>query len=256
MRVADFFRRDTEELAGWLRLKLVARGSHLANIDRWPTREDFLTSNASRAMSTEVCIHIANLLYLASYLCRDILYLRGLTCAGLGFGIVFFCSRTQAMFTPAAWMGVFLVVNLVQIGRILRERWARRLSPEQAEVKRLLLERLSAPNCSMCLRSRFATATGAVLLECSAEIELGEEEELLRDLALERLSDEELMHLIIRRFWPSLERLSRAWLRSAVRPRRATMAVEFPTIFLPVEKNHRQESLCHDGRKLYATIAE
>ena len=159
-------------------------------------------------MSTEACIHIANLLYLASYLCRDILYLRALTCAGLGFGIVFFCSRTQAMFTPAAWMGVFFVVNLVQIARILRERRARQLSPEQIEAKRLLLQRLSREDLlniltkSICDSDRCAT-----LLERSQEIELDEEQQLLRNMAFERLSSEELMNLLIRRFWPTLRRL-------------------------------------------------
>jgi len=36
----------------------------------------------------ELCIHCANLLYLASFLARDMLWLRVLTCLGLLFAIV------------------------------------------------------------------------------------------------------------------------------------------------------------------------
>jgi hypothetical protein len=155
-------------------------------------------------MSTDVCIHVANVLYLASYLCRDILWLRVLTCAGLGFGIAFFCSRTEAMFTPAAWMGVFLVVNLIQIGFILRERQAMRLSPEQIEAGRALLERLGRQDMLNVLTKSVCEGDRSLaLLEPDDALELTSEQRIMRDLAFDRLSDQELMNLIIRRFWRS-----------------------------------------------------
>lgn len=158
-------------------------------------------------MSSDVCIHVANVLYLASYLCRDILWLRVLTCAGLGFGIAFFCSQTEAMFTPAAWMGVFLVVNLIQIGFILRERQAMRLSPEQIEASKVLLQRLTREDMLNVLTKSVCEGDRSLaLLESGDEMELTPEQTVMRNLAFNRLSDQELMNLIIRRFWRSRKR--------------------------------------------------
>lgn len=158
-------------------------------------------------MSTDVCIHVANVLYLASYLCRDILWLRVLTCAGLAFGIVFFCAQTEAMFTPAAWMGVFLVVNLIQIAFVLRERHAMRLSPEQVEAGRVLLERLTREDMLNVLTKSVCEGNRSLaLLEPDEDLELTPEQELMRNLAFNRLSDQELMNLIIRRFWKAQKR--------------------------------------------------
>lgn len=163
-------------------------------------------------MSVDVCIHIANLLYLASYLCRDILWLRALTCAGLAFGIVFFCSQTEAMFTPAAWMGVFLVVNLVQIAFVIRERQAMQLSPEQNEASRVWLQRLSREGMlNVLTKSLCEGDRSLLLLKQSDAIELSAEQQLVRDLAFARLSDQELINLIIRQFWPSLGGRKRGW---------------------------------------------
>jgi hypothetical protein len=70
----------------------------------------------------ELCIHAANLLYLASFLGRDVLTLRALTCAGLALGLVFFTCRPEPLYGPAFWHVTFLVINAVQIARIVRER--------------------------------------------------------------------------------------------------------------------------------------
>jgi hypothetical protein len=70
----------------------------------------------------ELCIHAANLLYLASFLGRDVLTLRALTCAGLALGLVFFTCRPEPLYGPAFWHVAFLIINGVQIGRIVRER--------------------------------------------------------------------------------------------------------------------------------------
>ena len=165
-------------------------------------------------MPLDYCIHIANLFYLASFLCRDILWLRLLTCAGLVFGIIFFCAQTEAMFTPAAWMAVFLGVNLFQIGRILRERDAMQLSPEQTEVGRLLLQRLSRQELlNLLTKSLWDSDRSSSLLEQTGRIELNQEQQFVRDVAFDRLSDQELMNLIIRRFWRSLRRRDARWLK-------------------------------------------
>ena len=70
----------------------------------------------------ELCIHAANLLYLASFLGRDVLTLRALTCAGLALGLIFFTCRPEPLYGPAFWHVAFLVINAIQIARIVRER--------------------------------------------------------------------------------------------------------------------------------------
>lgn len=168
-------------------------------------------------MSVESCIHIANLFYLGSYLCRDILWLRVLTCCGLVFGIVFFCTQSQAMFAPASWMGVFLVVNLVQIARISRERKNLRLTPRQARVSSMMLERLSRNDLlNILTKSICEGRSESDLLERRNEIELNPEQQIVRNLAFDRLSDGELVNLIVRRFWRSIGRRKTRWFRRAL----------------------------------------
>ncbi len=65
-------------------------------------------------------LHIANILYLASYSVRDILWLRVLTvlamlCMG---GCYWMCGELSAL----GWQGIFLLINLVQIGLLIYER--------------------------------------------------------------------------------------------------------------------------------------
>src|SRR3954447_8637030 len=82
----------------------------------------------------ELCLHLANLFYLASFLGRDMLWLRALTCVGLGLGIVFFGCQATPMYGPMAWHIVFLVINGMQIRRLVQERRRLCLTEEQRRV--------------------------------------------------------------------------------------------------------------------------
>lgn len=174
-------------------------------------------------MTADHCIHIANLFYLGSYLCRDILWLRVLTCAGLVFGIVFFCCQAEAMFAPASWMLLFLVVNCAQIIRTVRDRNDTRLNAAQQEIADLLQCRLSRQDLlNVLTKSMCQSLRGAHLLERTDKIELNREERIVRDTAFDRLSDQELVNLIVRRFWPSIRRRRTGWFR--LRRRRTQLA--------------------------------
>ncbi len=81
----------------------------------------------------EDMVHVANVLYLISYLVRDILWLRVLTIfAGLSL-LPFYCHCSDhILWAPIGWNALFISVNLIQIGILLRERRPRRLDgPEQ-----------------------------------------------------------------------------------------------------------------------------
>ncbi len=73
-------------------------------------------------------IHVANVLYLASYLVRDIFWLRILTVVAMLclFPYYFSCSDNP-LWEPIAWNGLFLAVNLFQIFLLVKERWPREL---------------------------------------------------------------------------------------------------------------------------------
>lgn len=78
-------------------------------------------------------VHVANVLYLCSYLVRDMLWLRVLTVvAGLSLLPFYGSCSDHVLWAPIAWNLVFMAVNLVQIGILLRERRPQFLiGPEQ-----------------------------------------------------------------------------------------------------------------------------
>jgi len=80
-------------------------------------------------------VHVANGLYLCSYLVRDILWLRLLTIlAGLSL-VPFYCQCSDhILWAPIAWNMLFITVNLVQIGILVRERRPRRLAGAEQEL--------------------------------------------------------------------------------------------------------------------------
>ena len=155
----------------------------------------------------ELCIHIANVFYLLSFLGRDMLWLRALTCAGLVLGIIFFTCQTTPLYGPTVWHVVFLVINGVQIVRLIEERRQLRLSVEQAQLGDAAFHDLS--------RDEMLTLLTHVTYENPARIQdiprlcdqsLNADERVLRDLAFSRLSRNELMNLLTRRMWNSLRR--------------------------------------------------
>jgi Popeye protein conserved region len=155
----------------------------------------------------EVCIHIANGFYLMSFLVRDMLPLRLLTCAGLVLGIAFFTCRATPLYGPTLWHVVFLLINGVQIRRLVRERRQLRLTAEQ--------ERFSAAAFGDLSREELLTLLTHVLHEEPARLReigpishrpLSEDERVLRDVALGHLTRAELVNLLTRRFWNSVKR--------------------------------------------------
>ncbi len=78
-------------------------------------------------------VHVANVLYLCSYLVRDILWLRVLSvAAGLSLMPYYCRCGDHPLWAPITWNALFAFVNLVQIAILVAERWPRRLpAPER-----------------------------------------------------------------------------------------------------------------------------
>jgi CRP-like cAMP-binding protein len=80
-----------------------------------------------------VLIHVANVLYLGSYLVKDILWLRVLTVVAGGVLLGYYALLPEPLWAAITWNCVFLAINLRQIQVLLLERRPVRLTaPELA----------------------------------------------------------------------------------------------------------------------------
>ncbi len=70
----------------------------------------------------EYFINSANVLYLFSYLVRDILWLRIITVVAASTLVPYFYFRPEPMMTPIYWNLLFILLNIVCISRLLIER--------------------------------------------------------------------------------------------------------------------------------------
>ena len=166
----------------------------------------------------EVCIHVANVFYLASFLGRDMLWLRTLTCCGLVLGIVFFTCQPRPLYGPVVWHIAFLFINCVMIRRLLLERRQLSLTPEQEKAAEAAFSHLSREELLTVLtRVMHATPRRLRDLRRAASSELTEEERALQAIALSRLSQKELLNLLTRRAWGVLRRVNPATWRGRER---------------------------------------
>jgi hypothetical protein len=90
-----------------------------------------------------VLIHIANVLYLFSYLVKDILWLRVLTViAGLVL-VAYDLSLPNPLWAAVAWNAVFFGINAWQIRVLLIERRPVQLRPDELLLYKLAFRRLT-----------------------------------------------------------------------------------------------------------------
>ena len=179
---------------------------------------------ASSAIPADWCIHAANVCYLLSYLGRDMLWLRILTCLGLSLGIVFFTCGSVPMFGPTAWQVTFLGINLVQIARLVKHRERVRLNEEEAALSAAAFEHLTREELADLLTRSVRVGTRQVPESDNPtdliEGDLTEDEEVLRDMAFGGLSRGELLNLVTRRFHGTVYHLTPSRVRSWTRKRR------------------------------------
>jgi len=70
----------------------------------------------------DILINAANLLYVLAYFTTNLVRLRLLTLAGATCLAIYFSSRPEPLWNVVMWNLFFLVLNLVQVGLILRRR--------------------------------------------------------------------------------------------------------------------------------------
>ena len=79
----------------------------------------------------EICFHLANVLYVISYLVTDILWLRVLAVLGGLSSLTWTLTTPTPSLTFIGWTLVYNTINMVQIGRLWQERRPVRLAPEE-----------------------------------------------------------------------------------------------------------------------------
>ena len=89
-------------------------------------------------------ITIANLIYLASYAVRDILWLRVLTVVGAALLIPFYLLQPLPLVTAIAWNIVFIIINAYWIVRLIVERRPVHLAPDEQHLRELSFPSLTA----------------------------------------------------------------------------------------------------------------
>lgn len=179
----------------------------------------------------EFCIHAANILYLLSFLARDILWLRVLTCCGLVLGIVFFTCKTDPLYGPTVWHVVFLFINGVQIVRLIKDRRRLMLPPQVEKAAEAACRGVSRDQLlTLLTRAMWAHPDTMRDVRRTLKQPLTTEEEVMRDMALGHLTRKEMLNLLTRRLWCTVQW---AWPgRRASRDRmpRAEIPTAFPAI--------------------------
>lgn len=88
-------------------------------------------------------IHVANVLYLVSYLVRDILWLRVLTVVAIATLCPYFYFRDDPLWAALAWNVVFFSINAYQIKVLLMERRPVTLSEREQRLYHMLFRTLT-----------------------------------------------------------------------------------------------------------------
>ncbi|WP_171189838.1 hypothetical protein [Alienimonas chondri] len=169
------------------------------------------------ASTADLCIHAANICYLASYLTRDMLWLRILTCVGMVLSIVFFTCGSAVLLGPTGWLATFLVINVVQILRLLRYRERVQLNAEEAALSEQAFEHLNREELADLLTRSVRVGTRQLQPADPTELTegaLSEDEIVLRDMAFANLSRGDLLNLVTRRFHGTAYSLTPSRVRS------------------------------------------
>jgi Cyclic nucleotide-binding domain len=82
----------------------------------------------------EYLVHFSNVLLLVSYSVRDILWLRWFAVAAAVANVPYYLAQTTVLWPPVIWGGVFMLINVYQIGRIYLERRPVVLSAEERQL--------------------------------------------------------------------------------------------------------------------------
>jgi len=125
------------------------------------------------SFNLDYCIHAANILLLAAYSVRDILWLRVFAVASSMIAMPYFLFQPTPLWAAFGWSVLFTAINLYQSWRLFRERRPIQLAPEEEEVRRLAFQDLPPRELLRVLSigSWSTTETGERLIEHGKSID-------------------------------------------------------------------------------------
>jgi hypothetical protein len=94
----------------------------------------------------------ANLLYLASYSVRDILWLRILTIAAAVLLIPYYYLQSQPLWIAISWNLVFVGINLFWVARLLLERRSVQLTEDEQRLRQFCFPLLNPADVARLCR--------------------------------------------------------------------------------------------------------
>ena len=99
-----------------------------------------------------ILIHVANVLYLGSYLVKDILWLRLLTVVAGSVLLAYYVLLPMPLWPAIAWNCLFLAINVRQIHVLLLERRPVRFTAEELALYTLAFRSFKHREFSRLLR--------------------------------------------------------------------------------------------------------
>jgi len=91
----------------------------------------------------EILLHSANVIYLVSYVMRDILWLRFFTIIAAVCLIVYFYLLPEPLLTPVYWNVLFVSLNVFWVSRLLLERRPVQLTADEQQLCDLVFRLVS-----------------------------------------------------------------------------------------------------------------
>ena len=92
--------------------------------------------------TTDLLVHLSNLLLLVSYSVRDILWLRWFAVAAAVTNVPYFILQPRILWPPVLWAAVFTAINLYQIAVIYIRRRPVVLSADEKRLYDLVFQSL------------------------------------------------------------------------------------------------------------------
>jgi Popeye protein conserved region len=84
--------------------------------------------------AVEYLANFSNILMLVAYLVRDVLWLRCFAVASAIFVVPYYLVQPTILWVPVFWAGVFTVINLGQIARLLLDRRPVKLAADEQQL--------------------------------------------------------------------------------------------------------------------------
>jgi CRP-like cAMP-binding protein len=94
------------------------------------------------SLNSDYFIHACNILMLAAYCVRDILWLRLFAVAASLIAMPYFVLQPATLWAPLSWSALFAAINAFQSWRLFLERRPVKLTPEEEIARRLAFQDL------------------------------------------------------------------------------------------------------------------